>query len=118
MNLGFYIIYYYSIEEQIIRKMLIYFFYKNFVFTFLQFIFGFYCNFTGQTIIDDWYITLFNFLFMSMPLGVRALLEHYIKPDCGEIVYLMLPFLYSENRENPIFGRIYKVQFPKFKFLN
>ena len=83
---------------------ILYFFYKNFVFTFLQFIFGFYCNFTGQTIIDDWYITLFNLLFTSLPLGSRALLDHDVKPDDGEIIYLMLPFLYLENRENPIFS--------------
>ena len=84
-------------------ECILYFFYKNFVFTFLQFIFGFYCNFTGQTIIDDWYITLFNLLFTSLPLGARALLDHDVKPDDGEIVFLMLPFLYLENRENPIF---------------
>ena len=85
-------------------ECILYFFYKNFVFTFLQFIFGFYCNFTGQTIIDDWYITLFNMLFTSLPLGARALLDHDVKPDDSEIVYLMLPFLYLENREYPIFS--------------
>ena len=84
-------------------ECILYFFYKNFVFTFLQFIFGFYCNFTGQTIIDDWFISLFNLLFTSLPLGARALLDHDVKPDDNEVVYLMLPFLYLENRENPIF---------------
>ena len=84
-------------------ECILYFFYKNFVFTFLQFIFGFYCNFTGQTIIDDWLITLFNLLFTSLPLGARALLDHDVKPDDSDIIYLMLPFLYLENRENPIF---------------
>ena len=84
-------------------ECIIYFFYKNFVFTFLQFVFGFYCNFTGQTIIDDWFITLFNLLFTSLPLGARALLDHDIKPEDGEVIKLMLPFLYLENRERPIF---------------
>ena len=84
-------------------ECVLYFFYKNFVFTFLQFIFGFYCNFTGQTIIDDWYISLFNLLFTSLPLGARALLDHDVKPDDSKKVYLMLPFLYLENRECPIF---------------
>ena len=82
---------------------ILYFFYKNFVFTFLQFIFGFYCNFTGQTIIDDWFISLFNLLFTSLPLGARALLDHDVKPDDSELVHLMLPFLYLENRTNPVF---------------
>lgn len=78
-------------------ECILYFFYKNFVFTILQFFFGFYCNFTGQTIIDDWYITLFNLLFTSLPLGARALLDQDVKPDDNEVVYLMLPFLYLEK---------------------
>ena len=80
-----------------------YFFYKNFVFTVVQFIFGFYCNFTGQTIIDDWFITTFNLLFTSLPLGTRALMDHDLKPDDGEVVHKMLPFMYADNRDNPIF---------------
>ena len=80
-----------------------YFFYKNFVFTVVQFLFGFYCNFTGQTIIDDWFITSFNLLFTSLSLGARALLDHDLKPDDGEVVHKMLPFMYAENRDNPIF---------------
>ena len=99
-------------------QCILYFFYKNFVFTFLQFVFGFYCNFTGQTIIDDWFITLFNLLFTSLPLGaralldhdvkpedgdIRALLDHDVKPEDGDIINLMLPFLYLENRTNPYF---------------
>ena len=80
-----------------------YFFYKNFVFTLEQFIFGFYCNFTGQTIIDDWFITLFNLLFTSLPLGARALLDHDVYPADGKIVDLMLPFMYLDNREDPVF---------------
>ena len=80
-----------------------YFFYKNFVFTILQFVFGFYCNFTGQTIVDDWFITTFNMIFTSMPLGGRALMDHDLKPDDGEVVNKMLPFMYAENRDNPVF---------------
>ena len=80
-----------------------YFFYKNFSFTLLQFMYGFYCNFTGQTIVDDWFISCYNLLFTSLPLGARALLDHDVKPDDGDICNLMLPFLYAENRENPIF---------------
>ena len=80
-----------------------YFFYKNFVFTLVQFLYGFYCNFTGQTIIDDWFITTFNLIFTSFPLAGRALLDHDLKPDDGEIINKMLPFMYKENRDNPIF---------------
>ena len=80
-----------------------YFFYKNFSFTLAQFIYGFYCNFTGQTIVDDWFISCYNLLFTSLPLGARALLDHDVKPSDGIICDRMLPFLYAENRERPIF---------------
>ena len=80
-----------------------YFFYKNFVQSFNHFIFGFYCNFTGQTVIDDWFITLFNLLFTSLPLGVKAILDTDITRDDGKVIYKLLPFIYQENRDNPIF---------------
>ncbi len=80
-----------------------YFFYKNFVQTFNHFIFGFYCNFTGQTIIDDWFITLYNLLFTSLPLGTKAILDTDLTRDDGSIIYKLLPFIYKENRDNPIF---------------
>ena len=80
-----------------------YFFFKNFVQTFNHYLYGFYCNFTGQTIIDDWFITLYNLLFTSLPLGTKAILDTDIKTDDGLIIYKMLPFIYKENRDNPIF---------------
>ena len=92
-------------------ECVMYFFYKNFCLALLQFIFGFYCNFTGQTIIDDWFISCYNLLFTSLPLGSRALLDHDVKPSDGTVVNRMLPFLYAENRDNPLFT------IPKF-FLN
>ena len=92
-------------------ECVMYFFYKNFCLALLQFIYGFYCNFTGQTIIDDWFISCYNLLFTSLPLGSRALLDHDVKPSDGTIVNRMLPFLYAENRDNPLFT------IPKF-FLN
>jgi phospholipid-transporting ATPase len=86
-----------------ITECIHYFFFKNFVETFNQFLFGFYCNFTGQTIIDDWFITLFNLLFTSLPLGTKAILDMDITVDDGSIIYKLLPFIYKENRENPYF---------------
>jgi phospholipid-transporting ATPase len=56
-------------------EMIIYFFYKNIVFTIPQFFFGFYCAYSGQTVYDDWYITFYNMVFTSLPLMIRALFE-------------------------------------------
>ena len=86
-----------------ISECIHYFFFKNFIETFNHFLYGFYCNFTGQTIIDDWFISLYNLLFTSLPLGTKAILDLDITRDDGIIVYKMLPFIYKENRENPIF---------------
>ena len=91
-------------------ELIIYFFYKNFCFTFVHFYFGFYSNFTGQTILDDWFISCFNLLFTSLPLGWRALLDLDVSINDGKIINQMLPFLYAENKKNPIFT------IPKFFF--
>ena len=84
-------------------SMVIYFFYKNFVFTINHFFYGFLNDFSGQTIIDDWFIILYNLLFTSLPLGVRGILDTTVKPEDGTIVELLMPFLYKEQKENPIF---------------
>jgi hypothetical protein len=91
-----------------ISECIYYFFFKNFVEGFSQFLYGFYCNFTGQTIIDDWFLTLYNLLFTSLPLGTKAILDIDLTRDDGIIVYKLLPFIYKENRDNPMFT------FPKF----
>jgi len=58
-----------------ISEMILYFFYKNMLFTIPQFVAAFYNGFSGQTIFDDIYITLYNLLFTSIPLLFRAVLE-------------------------------------------
>lgn len=54
--------------------MILYFFYKNMLFTVPQFIAAFYNGFSGQTIFDDIYITLYNLIFTAIPLLIRAVL--------------------------------------------
>ena len=84
--------------------MVIYFFYKNFVFTIIHFFFGFWNDFSGQTIIEDWFISLFNLVFTSIPLAVRGILDISLKPDDGIIVKILIPYLYKEQREKPHFN--------------
>ena len=55
--------------------MILYFFYKNMLFTLPQFILAFYCAYSGQSIFDDWYISLYNLIFTSIPLIIRAIFE-------------------------------------------
>ena len=87
-----------------ISTMILYFFYKNFILSFSQFYYSTRCLASGQTIIDDWYITCYNLVFTSIPLGVKALTDSDI--DCNDKKYVTknLPYLYKENRdENKIF---------------
>jgi hypothetical protein len=85
-------------------EMIIYFFYKNFVFTIIHFFYGFYNDFSGQTIIDDWFITLFNLVFTSIPLAVRGILDIDLRSSDGELVYLLQSYLYLESRDTPKFS--------------
>lgn len=58
-----------------ISEMILYFFYKNMLFTIPQFVNAFFCGYSGQTIYDDVYVTLYNLIFTALPLIVRAVLE-------------------------------------------
>jgi magnesium-transporting ATPase (P-type) len=52
--------------------MVLYFFYKNTIFTMVQFFYAFDNGYSGQTIYDSYYITFFNLFFTSWPLLIRA----------------------------------------------
>ena len=86
-----------------ISQMILYFFYKNFVFTITHFFFCFCCLASGQTIIDDWFITFYNLVFTALPLGVQACSDFDIKEEDGHLVKEMMPFLYKESRDDPQF---------------
>lgn len=58
-----------------ISEMILYFFYKNMLFTLPQFIFAFYCAYSSQSFFDDWFISLYNLTFTSIPLIIRAIFE-------------------------------------------
>ena len=56
-------------------EMILYFFYKNMIFTLPQIINSFYCAYSGNSVYDDWYITGYNLAFTSIPLIVRAVFD-------------------------------------------
>ncbi|KAL4486127.1 hypothetical protein ABPG72_012180 [Tetrahymena utriculariae] len=58
-----------------IAEMIIYFFYKNMLFTIPQLYFSFYNAFSGQTIFDAWFISLYNLIFTALPLISRAVFD-------------------------------------------
>ena len=63
--------------------MILYFFYKNIIFTIPRLVFGFNSAFSGQRVFDDVYVALYNVAFTVLPLVVRAVLEqdvNYVFP--------------------------------------
>ena len=86
-----------------IGNMILYFFFKNFAFTILQFYFTFYNIASGQSLIDDWFISCFNLIFTALPLGVQALTNFDILKNDFEFVDKFMPLLYSESNKYSIF---------------
>ena len=82
-----------------ISQMIVYFFYKNFMFTMTQFFFAFYNLSSGQTLMDDWYITCYNLIFTAFPLCVCSLTDIDIKEEDSEECKKCMPLLYKESRD-------------------
>lgn len=89
-----------------IAEMILYFFYKNFIFTIPQFFYAFNCGFSGQTLFDDWYVSLYNLIFTSMPLLFKALLEQDItvEDEKDEFIVNNISKTYYLGRESEIFN--------------
>ena len=85
-----------------ISHMILYFFYKNIIFTICQLYFGPFSLLSGQTIIDDWYITCYNLIFTAVPLCIAALTD--IDVDEEDIVRegKDMSLLYKESRDEKI----------------
>ena len=98
-----------------ISKMIIYFFYKNFIFTMTQFFFAFYNLSSGQTLMDDWYITCYNLVFTALPLCVCALTDIDIKEEDSPECKSSMPLLYKESRDEKRYFTLYRFLFTVIK---
>ncbi len=58
-----------------ITEMILYFFYKNMVFTIPQLYYAFINAFSARAIYEDYYITFYNLIFTALPLAARALCD-------------------------------------------
>jgi phospholipid-transporting ATPase len=52
--------------------MILYFFYKNMVFTIVQFVYSFYCLGSGMSFCLSWPIACYNMVFTFFPVVIRA----------------------------------------------
>ncbi|KAJ3632124.1 hypothetical protein Zmor_022074, partial [Zophobas morio] len=82
-------------------KFLRYFFYKNFAFTLVQFWYQIYTGWSGATIYDPWFVTLYNIVFTSMPVMAVAVFEK----DTGTKYSLANPDIYCVGQGNLLFNK-------------
>ncbi|XP_038962779.1 probable phospholipid-transporting ATPase IM isoform X6 [Rattus norvegicus] len=82
-------------------KFLCYFFYKNFAFTLVHFWFAFYCGFSAQTVYDQWFITLFNIVYTSLPVLAMGVFDQ----DVSEQNSMDCPQLYEPGQLNLLFNK-------------
>ncbi|XP_069043524.1 phospholipid-transporting ATPase ID-like isoform X2 [Lepisosteus oculatus] len=82
-------------------KFLKYFFYKNFTFTLVHFWYGFFCGFSAQTVYDEWFITLYNLVYTSLPVLGMSLFDQ----DVNDRWSLQYPQLYEPGQLNMYFSK-------------
>ncbi|KAH7307649.1 hypothetical protein KP509_22G070700 [Ceratopteris richardii] len=82
-----------------IATMICYFFYKNIVFGFTLFYYQAYTTYSGQTLYNDWFLSLFNTLFSSLPVAAYGMFEQ----DVPARVCLEFPSIYQQGVQNMFF---------------
>ncbi|XP_051825539.1 phospholipid-transporting ATPase IC [Antechinus flavipes] len=81
-------------------KFLRYFFYKNFAFTLVHFWYSFFNGYSAQTAYEDWFITLYNVLYSSLPVLLVGLLDQ----DVSDKLSLRFPSLYVVGQRDLLFN--------------
>uniref|UniRef100_A0A452TH22 Phospholipid-transporting ATPase n=1 Tax=Ursus maritimus TaxID=29073 RepID=A0A452TH22_URSMA len=81
-------------------KFLRYFFYKNFAFTLVHFWYSFFNGYSAQTAYEDWFITLYNVLYSSLPVLLMGLLDQ----DVSDKLSLRFPALYIVGQRDLLFN--------------
>ncbi|MBA0621197.1 hypothetical protein Godav_006843 [Gossypium davidsonii] len=83
-----------------ISSMICYFFYKNIAFGFTIFLYEAYTSFSAQPAYNDWYLTLFNVFFSSLPVIAMGVFDQ----DVSARFCLKFPLLYQEGVQNILFS--------------
>jgi phospholipid-transporting ATPase len=84
-----------------LSNVILYSFYKNFVFILIQFLFGFVNNWSGQLVYEELFFTAFNVVFTSFPPLMYAIFEK----DLEDKDIDAHPELYIEVREGLFWSR-------------
>ncbi|XP_063066751.1 phospholipid-transporting ATPase IC [Engraulis encrasicolus] len=81
-------------------KFLRYFFYKNFAFTLVHFWYSFFSGYSSQVAYEDWFITLYNVVYSSLPVLLVGLLDQ----DVSDKLSLKFPKLYLPGQQGALFN--------------
>ncbi|GLT91721.1 hypothetical protein SLE2022_095950 [Rubroshorea leprosula] len=83
-----------------ISTMICYFFYKNIVFGFSLFLYEAHASFSGEPAYNDWYLSLYNVFFSSLPVITLGVFDQ----DVSARYCLKFPLLYQEGVQNVLFS--------------
>ncbi|GAB4840230.1 Putative phospholipid-transporting ATPase 9 [Ancistrocladus abbreviatus] len=83
-----------------ISSMVCYFFYKNITFGVTLFLFEAYTSFSAEPAYNDWFLSLYNVFFTSLPAIALGVLDQ----DVSARFCLKFPLLYQEGVQNVLFS--------------
>ncbi|KAI3452964.1 hypothetical protein Pfo_009627 [Paulownia fortunei] len=83
-----------------ISSMICYFFYKNVTFGFTIFLYEAHASFSGQPAYNDWFLSLYNVFFTSLPVIAMGVFDQ----DVSARFCLKFPLLYQEGVQNVLFS--------------
>ncbi|CAA0828825.1 Putative phospholipid-transporting ATPase 9 [Striga hermonthica] len=83
-----------------ISTMICYFFYKNLTFGFTIFLYEAFTSFSGQPAYNDWFLSLYNVFFSSLPAVALGVFDQDVSPRFS----LKFPLLYQEGVQNVLFS--------------
>ncbi|KAM3874536.1 phospholipid-transporting ATPase IC [Diretmus argenteus] len=81
-------------------KFLRFFFFKNFAFTLVHFWYSFFSGYSSQVAYEDWFITLYNVFYSSLPVLLVGLLDQ----DVNDKLSLKFPKLYLPGQQGSLFN--------------
>ncbi|CAG7867124.1 unnamed protein product [Brassica rapa] len=83
-----------------ISSMICYFFYKNITFGVTVFLYEAYTSFSAQPAYNDWFLSLFNVFFSSLPVIALGVFDQ----DVSSRFCYKFPLLYQEGVQNLLFS--------------
>ncbi|XP_054824352.1 putative phospholipid-transporting ATPase 9 [Prosopis cineraria] len=83
-----------------ISSMICYFFYKNVTFGFTLFLYEVYASFSGIPAYNDWFLSLYNVFFSSLPVIALGVFDQ----DVSARYCLKFPQLYQQGVQNVLFS--------------